>query len=103
MSKKLLPPSQRKVVIKPNVKWIGKHPRNKNEIWIDKRLPKKDVPEVVFHEGDEALRMEKKHNKYLTAHRAANKDEKRKFGKKAYKRVQHDVLSLYDKKIHKKK
>jgi hypothetical protein len=100
---KLISPFKRKVVIKENVKWIGKHPRNKNEIWIDKKLPKKDIPEVVFHEEDEAFRIEKKKNKYLTAHRQANKDEKKKFGKKAYKRVQHDVLSIYYEKIHKKK
>jgi hypothetical protein len=100
--KKRTPPARRKVVIRPNVKTIGSHPKlgkYKNKILIDKKLPAKFRKGVALHERVEAKDQEKNGNKYTTAHRKANEAEKAKYGKKYYKQEQHAVLSIYDKKL----
>jgi hypothetical protein len=89
-----------RVVIKPKVTTVGSHRDGK--IQIDKHLPKKDRPGIIVHEAKEAKKM-KQGDKYITAHRIANKAEKKVVGSKQYDKEEHDAMSLYRRNIASKK
>jgi len=90
----------RKVQIKPKVTTVGSHRSGK--IQIDKRLPKKDRPGIIIHERKEAAK-QAEGDKYITAHRIANKAERKAVGGKQYAKEEHDAMSLYRKNIAGKK
>jgi hypothetical protein len=94
MAKKL------QVQIKPRVTTVGSHRGGK--IQIDKRLPKKDRKGIIEHEAKEAKLM-KAGDKYITAHRDANKAEKKLVGTKQFNKEEHDSMSLYRKNLASKK
>ena len=93
MSKKL------KVIIKPYVKTVGAHKGDKVE--IDARLPKKDRLGVIVHERKED-KLQRSGDKYESAHRQANKTEKKVVGSKQYHKETRDADKLYRQNIAKK-
>lgn len=84
-----------KVVIKSHVKGVGRHtPR---QIEIDRRVPKKHRPAIIFHERVEHTLMHGLRMKYKKAHRIANNTERKVFFKgkkkewKAYNKLIHKI------------
>jgi hypothetical protein len=93
MSKKLT------VVIKPYVQTVGAHRGGK--IQIDARLPKKDRAGVIVHERKED-KLQHSGDKYESAHRQANKAEKKAVGAKRYHKETRDADRLYRHNLSKK-